>query len=130
MKLSKQTIARRNRLWADALLANKKKARNAMCNKAGGHCCLMVAETVARQHGVKTAKSGVDDGAPKALVRDFFGWDSCTPKLFLPDGSKNAASEINDGFFNHYKGLSHKQIAECVLNTFVHPAKKKWSFKL
>jgi len=54
-----------------------------------------------------------------------------------------AASILNDGLGDEtytgvavhsakliHKGLSHKQIAECVLNTFVHPTKIKQSFKI
>jgi hypothetical protein len=54
---------------------------------------------------------------------------------------RNVASALNDGTPSIgsalikdakivEKGLSHKQISELVMNTFVHPSKIKQSFKI
>jgi hypothetical protein len=131
-------VKHRNRLWADALLNNKRKARGAMYND-GGRCCLAVAQDVAVACGLDIDKKS-DDSFPSYSVREFFGWPSVNPNLkVIIDGNDHdiEASTLNDALdvvvrndkFND-KGLSHKQIAECVLNTFVHPSKIKQSFKV
>jgi hypothetical protein len=134
----------RNRLWADALLQNKRKARGLMYND-GGRCCLAVAQDVAVSCGVNLDKKS-DDSFPHFHVQKFFGWASVNPFLKVVMNGKDkvmAASTLNDGLLDetdkdvvvrndklNAKGLSHKQIAECVLNTFVHPSKAKQSFKI
>ena len=131
-KPTEAQIKYRNRLWAKALLENKKKARKRMCNLAGGACCLMVAERVARENGLSVRKSTVTTKTPKGSVAAFFGWEGVNPLLAIPSKSMERASSVNDYLYYNKKhnGLPHRLIAECVLNTFVHPAKKKWSFKL
>ena len=113
----------RNRLWAKALRENKRKARRTMKDLHGGRCCLRVAEDVAIECGVeiKLRKSKL----PSYKVSCFFGWGAFNvPSLNLPDGTIMSAAEINDDLNDC--GLSHKQIAECVENTFVHPKNQKW----
>jgi hypothetical protein len=135
-------IKRRNRLWAQALLKNKKKAICQMYEN-GGRCCLAVAQDVAIECGVDIPKNYDDDGMPHNLVAKFFGWDGGNPSLFFPRKDfispqktftdRTHASELNDDNVysqNGSHGVSHKKIAECVLNTFVHPSKKKWSFTI
>jgi len=129
-------VKHRNRLWADALLKNKKKAIGEMYHD-GGRCCLAVAQNVAIKCGVDIPNGYSEEGQmPHKLVAEFFGWSGCNPILLFPkneDVSRESASDLND--VAHYSqngsnGMTHKKIAECVLNTFVHPSKKKWSFKI
>lgn len=135
-------VKHRNRLWAEALLKNKRKARGEMYGDKGGRCCLAVAQDVAISCGVEV--DGVYDSLPADDVVEFFGWDSDNPMLtVVVDGEtkRNVASAMNDGtpsidftLINDKKikekGLSHKQISELVMNTFVHPNKVKQSFKI
>lgn len=138
-------IKHRNRLWVDALLKNKRKARGEMyCD--GGRCCLAVAQDVAYSCGLGIEKKAGDGNFPDHSVGEFFGWETNIPRLTVVMNGKPrvmAASILNDGLGNEtdtdvfvhnakliHKGLSHKQIAECVLNTFVHPKKIKQSFKI
>lgn len=130
LKPTKQQIQYRNRLWAEALLENKKKARNAMRNKHGGRCCLQVAEDVAISCGLDIKRSLADDEQPTEDVATFFGWNSTDPDINIPNGEVVTASGLNDNVGERCVGVSHAKIAECVLNTFVHPSKKKWTFKL
>jgi hypothetical protein len=135
-------IKHRNRLWAEALLKNKRKARGEMYGDKGGRCCLAVAQDVAISCGVEV--DGVYDSLPADAVCMFFGWDSDNPSLTAVvngETKRNVASALNDGtqyidfaFITDKKivekGLSHKQISELVMNTFVHPSKVKQSFKI
>ena len=135
-------VKHRNRLWAEALLKNKRKARGEMYGDKGGRCCLAVAQDVAISCGVEV--DGVYDSLPADDVVEFFGWDSDNPMLtVVVDGEtkRNVASAMNDGTPSidftlikdkkfKEKGLSHKQISELVMNTFVHPNKVKQSFKI
>lgn len=132
----------RNRLWAEALLKNKRKARQEMYDGKGGRCCLAVAQDVAISCGVEV--DGVYDGLPADDVCKFFGWGFNNPSLTAVVNGEiksNAASALNDGPPTIgttlikdkkivEKGLSHKQISELVMNTFVHPSKIKQSFKI
>ena len=45
-------VKHRNRLWVDALLKNKRKARGEMYNHNRGRCCLAVAQDVAYSCGL------------------------------------------------------------------------------
>ena len=113
-----------------------------MYGDKGGRCCLAVAQDVAISCGVEV--DGVYDSLPADDVVEFFGWDSDNPMLtVVVDGEtkRNVASAMNDGtpsidftLINDKKikekGLSHKQISELVMNTFVHPNKVKQSFKI
>lgn len=128
-------VKHRNRLLADALEANDRKGCGQMY-KNGSRCCLAVAQDVATECGL-TNHRGYSNEFPHPNVGKFFGWDTATPEFVVKIGDKQklvAAVEINDGcnlFKNKKdkeKGLTHKQIAECVLNTFVRPKNKKWSF--
>jgi hypothetical protein len=136
-------IKHRNRLWAEALLKNKRKARGEMYGDKGGRCCLAVAQDVAISCGVEVV--GVYESLPADTVCMFFGWDSDNPSLTAvvngEETKRNAASALNDGaaYVGSVtikdkkiveKGLSHKQISELVMNTFVHPNKVKQSFKI
>ena len=135
-------IKSRNRLWAEALLKNKRKARGEMYGDKGGRCCLAVAQDVAISCGVEVV--GVYDSLPTDDVCMFFGWGADNPMLtVVVDGvtERNVASALNDGrpIIGSApikdkkiveKGLSHKQISELVMNTFVHPSKIKQSFKI
>lgn len=133
-------IKYRNRLWANALLANKKKARTEMYDEHGGRCCLAVAQDVAISCGVENIDKKVNTQYPHMSVASFFGWDSNVPDLKYKDVDgfecTEEAAQLNDGILNTMdvkfkdKGLSHKQIAECVLNTFVRPANPKYTFKV
>ena len=126
-----QQVKLRNKMWADALRKNKKKATNSMYDN-GGRCCLAVAQNVASACGVNVDKSG-SNSQPDDLVGDFFGWYSDNPYLDLPNETSQEAATVNDDdryAANGSRGMSHKRIAECVENTFVHPSKKKWTFKL
>ena len=123
-------IKYRNRLWADALLKNKKKATHCMRDGKGGSCCLAVASTVAKNAGVNIPKDPEDSGYydyenfPHDNVVQFFGWDIEDPLLIKPDGERECASILNDDnkySINGSNGMSHKKIAECVMNTFVNP---------
>lgn len=136
----------RNRMWAEALIENKRKARDGMYNKNGGRCCLAVAQDVAISCGLEIEDKDAGDGFPVSEVADFFGWGTTNPHLELPHGRTLCASEINDGDSDldeklpkgtkcdiqfgtkaYKKGLSHKEISLCVLNTFVRPSKKVWT---
>ncbi len=128
-------VKHRNRLWANALVENERKTRNQMYCK-GGRCCLAVAQDVAAAHGLANFR-GHDEGMPHPHVAKFFGWSHVDPPLIVnfKHGERfTDASNINDGcpVFDGKKdrkyGITHKQIAECVLNTFVRPSKKEWSF--
>lgn len=136
-------VKHRNRLWAEALLKNKRKARGEMYSNKGGRCCLAVAQDVAISCGVEV--DFIDyDSLPADDVVEFFGWGSNNPFLTVVvngEAKRDVASALNDG--TEYvgsvsikdkkiveKGLSHKQISELVMNTFVHPNKVKQSFKI
>lgn len=137
-------VKHRNRLWVDALLKNKRKARGEMYNHNRGRCCLAVAQDVAYSCGLDIERKAGDGNFPDESVGEFFGWGSNNPILnvkingkiveeeasTLNDGNQEfAGCEIKDPKMNK-KGLSHKQIAECVLNTFGRPSKFKQSFKI
>lgn len=137
-------IKHRNRLWAKALLQNDRKARGEMHDIHGGRCCLAVAQDVAIQHGVfDPSLRKIDDSFPHDAVCRFFGWKTNNPSLKVNVDDKfvqEEASTLNDGDINfagidienskiRRKGLSHKQIAECVLNTFVR-SEPNQSFKV
>lgn len=127
----------RNRKWAEALMQNKRKNIGSMYCK-GGRCCLAVAQDVAHELGMPDYR-GHDAHHPHSNIGAFFGWGDMIPKLFVKRKSKKIvkmnAIDINDGCDEFHstkdarKGLNHKQIAECVLNTFVHPKKQKFSFE-
>lgn len=131
----------RNRKWAEALLKNKRKARSIMYGCKGERCCLAVAQDVAHELGLEDYK-GYSDGLPHPNVGRFFGWKNNQPELNILAGDEKwnrvSAVALNDGvedFATKNKkfqklGLSHSQIAECVLNTFVRPSRKKASFSL
>lgn len=130
----------RNRKWVEALIKNKRKARSQMYDCKGSRCCLAVAQDVAHELGLENYK-GYSDGVPHPNVAKFFGWDSNQPSLNIMSNKKwieMSAVELNDGIdYLETKnrkfqklGLSHGQIAECVLNTFVRPSRKKASFSL
>jgi hypothetical protein len=113
-----------------------------MYGEKGGRCCLAVAQDVAISCGVEV--DGVYDGLPDNDVAEFFGWDSDNPSLTVVvngEIKRDAASALNDGTTSigsapikdkkiKEKGLSHKQISELVMNTFVHPSKVKQSFEI
>jgi hypothetical protein len=136
-------VKHRNRLWVDALLKNKRKARGEMYDHNRGRCCLAVAQDVAISCGLDVGDKKHTDSFPDDRVANFFGWKETNPSLNIVingNVTTNQASSMNDGGDWDgvdisdqkiaFKGLSHKQIAECVLNTFVHPTKIKQSFKI
>lgn len=146
LKPTPAQIKLRNRIWAEALVNNSKKAKDTMYGKNGGRCCLAVAQDVAISCGVDIQSKKDDHGFPVKQVADFFGWATTNPILQLPDGKELCASDINDGCScMDYKlpegmecdvkvgknaknrGLAHSQIALCVLNTFVRPKSQKWT---
>jgi hypothetical protein len=138
LKPTEAQIKYRNRLWAQALLDNKKKTRGVMY-EYGARCCLAVAQDVAVYCGVDIPEVDQSTQFPAHQVSKFFGWGENNPDLNLPGEHCLLASCINDGGWGNIevskkqfrdKGLPHNKIAECVLNTFVHPSKKKWSFNL
>lgn len=131
-------IKHRNRLWALELLKNKRKARNIMHDHHGGRCCLAVAQDLCVKMGVELSNEP-ESALPDKNVATFFGWGNKNPFLnIFSRGQKDreTASMLNDGIFysNSKKqkksGLSHKQIAECVMNTFVHPKNPKRTFEI
>lgn len=145
LKPTPAQVKYRNRLWVNALLENKRKARKIMHDNDGGRCCLAVAQDVAIACGALDGSLDNGDGMfPHKAVQYFFGWDSKNPNLQVKINGKivgEEASTLNDGHPDfggceikdpkmNKKGLSHKQIAECVLNTFVRPSKFKQSFKI
>jgi hypothetical protein len=76
---------------------------------------------------------------PHEHISEFFGWQSFDPSLQYKKHNGKIdyapASMLNDGLKNqrrnqkiYNEGIPHKQIAECVLNTFVHPKKQSFSF--
>ena len=139
-------VKHRNRLWVDALLKNKRKARGEMYNHNRGRCCLAVAQDVAYSCGLDIERKAGDGSFPDDSVCEFFGWGANNPRLTVVMNGVHKvmpASTLNDGLGDetdsdlvvhdaklNSKGLSHKQIAECVLNTFVRPTKIKQSFKI
>jgi hypothetical protein len=133
LKPTPQQIKVRNRLWAEALKKNKKKAFIRMYDD-GGRCCLAVAQDVAQKCGVRIPDiNDRDKFYPQKDVTLFFGWSGNDPLLETPLNNKISASSLNDAddySFGTSNGMSHKKIAECVMNTFVHPKNKVWSFKL
>lgn len=120
---TKEERIARNKAWAKALKENPKKAKGRLRCSDGGRCCLGVAEDVAIRLGLKVEKSFPSAGIPSWKVCEFFGWeDDVHPDLVVNElGYKLSAIQVNDGL-----DLSHKKIAECVLNTFV---RKKPTFK-
>lgn len=141
----------RNRLWAEALTNNTRKTRGRMKDTAGGRCCLRVAEDLALKMLPVTYTEKYTRGKqfPGIMVSEFFGWDqyshnSSIPLLVIPkkdDCSKSGymertAADVNDNGFIHLnsnkykKGLPHSKIAECVMNTYVHPSRVEWTFEL
>lgn len=133
-------VVYRNRLWAQALLANHdKKGKNiGSMYKDGQRCCLAVAQDVAYKCGLPNYK-GFDCHHPHEDVSRFFGWLKTAPMLDVQRQNKTIKAEcaidLNDGFISENKkyreqGLSHRQIAECVMNTYVHPSKPKFSFSV
>jgi hypothetical protein len=132
-----QQIKNRNQKWADALMLNKRKSRRSMRDGKGGRCCLQVAEDVAIECGLNITRSEATDMYPSEELVDFFGWEGSREyvKLNAPNDKTYDADILNDGsegsLYNIPEpGISHKKIAECVLNTYVHPSKPKWTFKL
>lgn len=133
-------VVYRNRLWAQALLANHDKEgknKSSMYNN-GRRCCLAVAQDVAHQCGLPNYK-GFHSSYPHRDVARFFGWLKTAPMLNVQRKDKTikaeSAIDLNDGVISankkyHLHGLSHRQIAECVMNTYVHPSKPKFSFSV
>jgi hypothetical protein len=130
-----QQVVYRNRLLAEALRKNPKKATGQM-RKGGGRCCLQVAEDVAISCGLDIERSISDDAYPHYEVSAFFGWSDVKDNIFkCPIGDKiesKEPAELNDNtwYNGKAKGLPHSKIAECVENTFVHPKNPKWSFTI
>jgi hypothetical protein len=131
-------IKHRNRLWAFELLKNKRKARDRMYDDGGGRCCLAVAQDLCVKMGVELSDEP-ESALPDKNVAAFFGWSDKNPFLnTIRNGEKDreTASMLNDGIFystnkkQKKSGLSHKQIAECVMNTFVHPRNPKRTFEI
>ena len=130
-------IVHRNRQLAKALMENKRKATMQMRDDQSGRCCLQVAEDYAISCGLPVDRSSKDACEPCTDVGDFFGWGCSNPMLITPNGTCYLASTLNDGAEYEWKnkqweskGLSHKKVAECFLNTYVTPKRPKWSFKL
>jgi hypothetical protein len=104
----------------------------------GGRCCLAVAQDVACELGIGNYRDH-DEHHPHSNVGLFFGWGQMLPALDVSVKDKQwrkiDAISLNDGISlsNNKKhqesGLSHAQIAECVLNTYVRPKNKKQTFK-
>lgn len=116
-KLTKGQIAFRARKGAKALIANKKKAKDAMSNRAGGRCCLCVLEDVAVEAGkAKKQNNRCDKSSPDNDTINYFGWDSENPYLFVDQKKKHEfqATEINDSGL----AIPHRIIAEYFLLTF------------
>ncbi len=123
----------RNRKWAEALMTSV-KAKNSLVGKNGeSRCCLGVACDVANEmfpSSIKSASEFNDEakGVPDEKVKNFFGWKSNIPKLKIPNDLISAV-ELNDsGIVSDDKTIdvTHKQISECVLNTFVRPKNPIW----
>lgn len=113
-----QKIERAQR-WVTALQNNKRKAVEEMKDNKGGRCCLAVAQDVA----IKVGGICLIDPSnlmPEGETIKWFGWGPSTPLLRTPNGATIDASELNDGT-NGIKPLTHKQIAECVIATFINP---------
>ena len=134
---SRGQIIHRNRQLANALMENKRKATMTMRDDQNGRCCLQVAEDYAISCGLPIDRSPKDACEPCAGVGKFFGWDCPNPFLITPNGTTYIASTLNDGAESQWKnkqwenkGLSHKKIAECILNTYVTTKRPKWSFEL
>lgn len=154
-------IKYRNRLWAEELIKNRRKAIGLMTDEHGGRCCLKVAEDLffkiakEKKYDLTMVSYNSSPTMPGNYVSSFFGWDSSNRKIFKdPSIFKNrdahsihlkqySASQpilLIDGRNSRYKKrkyalasklndsckMSHKKIAECVLNTLVHPSKPKW----
>lgn len=131
-------IKYRNRKWSEALINNERKARGTMYSHDGGRCCLAVAQDVAHELGLADYR-GHCESYPHEHISEFFGWQSFDPSLQYKKHNGKIdyapASMLNDGLKNqrrnqkiYNEGIPHKQIAECVLNTFVHPKKQSFSF--
>lgn len=128
MKPTPAQIKYRNRKWAEALEKNENKATDQMRDNDGGRCCLQVAEDVAIAMGLDVPRSKSYASSPSYKVKRFFGWEATNPALIIesrevPDGIASASS-LNDGSFT--REFSHKEIAECVLNTFCRVKKPVW----
>ncbi len=115
----------RNGLWAKALEANKRKARESMRDGHGGRCCLQVAEDVAIECGLDIKRSDYSAEYPSHEVGLFFGWYNTkgyttnNPRLSYEEDSISA-SELNDNEYHNgkSKGLPHKEIAKIVRKNF------------
>lgn len=117
MKLKNTTIAHRARKLAAALRANKKKAKSAMANKAGGRCCLCVAEDVAVEAGkAKKQRNRCNLNFPAGDTIKYFGWLEDNPYLFVDQGKTKefSAADLNDSVHE----IPHRIIAEFFLLTF------------
>lgn len=118
----------RNRKWAEALQSSK-KCRD-LLYLGEKRCCLGVACDVAHSMYPKMLEDALnqdDNLVPSRKVAEFYGWPDHNPDLGCNMLSPICAAELNDGETS--KGLkpkSHKQIAECVLNTFVRPKNPVW----
>lgn len=94
----------------------------------GGHCCLNVAQECGINLGSKSQKASIKDIIPTTQTKRFFGWDESNALLVVPNGhNKIQAALLNDGSSLGHLPTPHKIIAECVMNTFVHPKKQRWS---
>lgn len=135
---TKRQIVWRNCELAKELINNKRKGTGMMRNyETGGRCCLQVAEDLAIRCGLPISRSHLTHSEPPEEVGQFFGWGSPNPELKTPHDEEILATELNDGVCGSrqakhkytQKGLSHKEIAECFLNTFT-TTKPKWSFTI
>ena len=68
LKPTPAQVKYRNRLWVNALLENKRKARRGRHDKDGGRCCLAVAQDVAYSCGLDIETKAVDGHFPHYSV--------------------------------------------------------------
>lgn len=124
----------RNRKWAEALMKSRKGTNQLVDGRK--RCCLGVACDVAYKmfpdlidNAISQDKRGF--GVPDGKVNDFFGWVDKVPELKVNHIKSIGAVTLNDdGVYSDEKGVdipvTHKQISECVLNTFVRPKNPIW----
>lgn len=123
--ISEKTRKQRNRMLAEELRKNKRKARGQM-RLNGGRCCLQVAEDLAIKCGLDIDRSDADSGEPGIQVQRFYGWKDRNPSLISEENKRCRASVLNDG--NEViitslkklpkKGYPHKKIAEFFEKTY------------
>ena len=116
------------------LRANPKKAKEEMCDKSGGRCCLCVMSDTAEDIlGVERGSLRYDDFYPKNDIEEVFGIKSENKSYYSPEFANSLNFiMLNDGFTslychvgikgihqNDFKEYSHVEIADLIEKKFL-----------